>query len=101
MCFFYFAGGRALARRHGQALKGATRDPLTDLGNHSMFREELNRAVAHAIRRQQPMALALIDLDDGLALPARLPGSRPDQGPLPSTAQVPSRIAVNGDGSEP
>jgi len=64
MGLFYFVGGRALARRHLQALKGATRDPLTDLGNHSMFQEELDRAVAYAIRRQEPMALALIDLDD-------------------------------------
>jgi diguanylate cyclase (GGDEF)-like protein len=64
MALFYFVGGRALVRRHGKALKGATRDPLTDLGNHSVFQEELARAVSIAARRSEPMALALVDLDD-------------------------------------
>lgn len=64
LALFYLLGGRALSRRHGKAIEGATRDPLTDLGNHSMFQEELNRAVAFAIRHQEPIALALIDLDD-------------------------------------
>ena len=64
MALFYFLGGRSLARRHGKALKGATRDPLTNLGNHSTFQEELTRAVAFAARRREPMALALLDLDD-------------------------------------
>ncbi len=64
LILFYFLGGRALSRRHGRALKGATRDSLTDLGNHSTFQEELARAVAFASRREEPMALALIDLDD-------------------------------------
>lgn len=58
MALFYFLGGRSLARRHGKALKGATRDPLTNLGNHSAFQEELTRAVAFAARRREPMALA-------------------------------------------
>jgi diguanylate cyclase (GGDEF)-like protein len=64
MALFYFVAGRALVRRHGKALKGASRDPLTDLGNHSVFQEELARAVAFAGRRGEPVALALIDLDD-------------------------------------
>lgn len=64
MALFYFLGGRSLARRHGKALKGATRDSLTNLGNHSTFQEELTRAVAFASRHQEAMALALIDLDD-------------------------------------
>jgi diguanylate cyclase (GGDEF)-like protein len=64
MVLFYFVAGRALVRRHGKARKGASRDPLTDLGNHSVFQEELARAVAFAARRSEPVALALVDLDD-------------------------------------
>lgn len=64
LALFYFIAGRALVRRHGKALKGASRDPLTDLGNHSVFQEELARAVAFAGRRGEPVALALLDLDD-------------------------------------
>jgi diguanylate cyclase (GGDEF)-like protein len=64
LALFYFVAGRALVRRHGKALKGASRDPLTDLGNHSVFQEELGRAVAFAARRSEPVALALVDLDD-------------------------------------
>ena len=64
MGLFYFVAGRALVRRHGKARKGATRDPLTDLGNHRVFQEELERAVAFAARRNEPVALALVDVDD-------------------------------------
>jgi diguanylate cyclase (GGDEF)-like protein len=51
-------------RRHGAAVRRATRDPLTDLGNHREFQEELARAIAFAARRGEPVALALLDLDD-------------------------------------
>jgi diguanylate cyclase (GGDEF)-like protein len=61
---FYLAAGRALVRRHGKARKRATRDPLTDLGNHRVFEAELTRAVAIAARRSAPLALALVDVDD-------------------------------------
>jgi diguanylate cyclase (GGDEF)-like protein len=64
MAIFYAVGGRALARRHRSVLKRATRDPLTDLGNHRMFQEELTRAVAAAARRGEPLAVVLVDLDD-------------------------------------
>jgi diguanylate cyclase (GGDEF)-like protein len=61
---FYVLGGRKLARRHRLVVRRATRDSLTDLGNHGAFQDELARAVAVAARRREPFALALIDLDD-------------------------------------
>jgi diguanylate cyclase (GGDEF)-like protein len=61
---FYVLGGRKLARRHKLVVKRATRDSLTDLGNHRSFQDELALAVAVAARRREPLALALIDLDD-------------------------------------
>ena len=64
MGLFYLVAGRALVRRHGRARKRATRDPLTDLGNHRVFQEELTRAVAFAMRRDESLALALVDIDD-------------------------------------
>ena len=64
MLLFYGLGGRFLARRHSLVVKRATRDSLTDLGNHRSFQDELARAVAVAARRSEPLALALIDLDD-------------------------------------
>jgi diguanylate cyclase (GGDEF)-like protein len=64
MALFYVLGGRTLARRHRSVVKRATRDPLTDLGNHRSFQEELGRAVAFAARHSEPLALALVDLDD-------------------------------------
>jgi diguanylate cyclase (GGDEF)-like protein len=84
---FYFVGGRSLARRHGKAMKGATRDPLTDLGNHSMFQEELDRAVAFASRYREPLTLALIDLDDFKFINDRHGHRRGDE-VLARTAQV-------------
>jgi len=42
----------------------ATTDPLTGLGNHRAYHEEAGRALAHAARHGEPLALALIDLDD-------------------------------------
>jgi diguanylate cyclase (GGDEF)-like protein len=64
LVLFYFAAGRALLRRHGKAVKGATRDPLTGLGNHRVFQEELGRAVSFAMRRSESVALAVVDIDD-------------------------------------
>ena len=42
----------------------ATTDPLTGLGNHRAYHEEAGRALAHAARHGEPLALALLDLDD-------------------------------------
>ena len=64
LVLFYLLGGRSLVRRHESMVRRATRDPLTELGNHRLFQEELTRAVAHAARHGEPVALALLDLDD-------------------------------------
>jgi diguanylate cyclase (GGDEF)-like protein len=42
----------------------ALRDPLTALGNHRAFQEELARQIDAARRHTYPLTLALIDLDD-------------------------------------
>jgi hypothetical protein len=57
LLLFYLLGGRALVRHHGRVVRRATLDPLTDLGNHRSFQEELARAVSHAARRGEPLAL--------------------------------------------
>lgn len=64
LALFYLLGGRSLVRHHRRVVRRATRDPLTDLGNHREFQDELARAVSHAARRGEPVALALFDLDD-------------------------------------
>ena len=64
MGLFYLVAGRALMHRHGNARKGASRDSLTDLGNQGHFKDELARAVSFALRRNDPVSLALIDIDD-------------------------------------
>lgn len=60
---FYLLGGRTLLRHHRLALQRATRDGLTDLPNHRAFEDELEQAAAAASRTQDPLALALLDLD--------------------------------------
>ena len=42
----------------------ATRDPLTGLVNRREWLELTERAIAHAERRNEPLTLALLDLDD-------------------------------------
>ena len=49
---------------HDRATLDARIDPLTGLGNHRAFQEELTRQVADSIRQKQPLSLAMIDLDD-------------------------------------
>jgi diguanylate cyclase (GGDEF)-like protein len=61
---FYLVGGRVLLRDHRRALQRATRDGLTDLPNQRAFQDELPRAVAAAARYQDPLALAVLDVDD-------------------------------------
>jgi diguanylate cyclase (GGDEF)-like protein len=39
-------------------------DSITQLGNHRAFQEEIQREAARALRHNQPLILALIDLDD-------------------------------------
>jgi diguanylate cyclase (GGDEF)-like protein len=62
-CLFYLLGGRTLLRHHRLALQRATRDGLTDIPNHRAFEDELAQATAAAGRNQDPLALALLDLD--------------------------------------
>jgi diguanylate cyclase (GGDEF)-like protein len=61
---FYLLGGRTLSQRHRNVMRRATQDPLTELGNHRAFQEELQRALSFAARRGEPFAVALVDLDD-------------------------------------
>ncbi len=61
---FYLLGGRTLLRHHRLALQRATRDGLTDLSNHRAFDAELEQAIAAAARNRDPLALALLDLDN-------------------------------------
>jgi diguanylate cyclase (GGDEF)-like protein len=60
---FWFAGGRRIRLMHRDALARATTDPLTGLGNHRAFHDELRRAVAIAGRRGEPLSLLCLDLD--------------------------------------
>jgi diguanylate cyclase (GGDEF)-like protein len=54
--------------RYEAAVADALRDPLTGLGNHRAFHEELDRQVAAALRYGVPLSLLLIDLDDFKAI---------------------------------
>ncbi|MGE0068525.1 MAG: EAL domain-containing protein, partial [Solirubrobacterales bacterium] len=55
---------RSLIRSHRLALERATRDGLTDLPNHRAFQDDLELSVSLAERNGDPLALALLDLDD-------------------------------------
>jgi diguanylate cyclase (GGDEF) domain len=50
--------------RYQAAIADALRDPLTGLGNHRAFQEELDSQIEHATRYNVPVALVLIDLDE-------------------------------------
>lgn len=52
-----------LTERYQEALADALRDPLTRLGNHRAFHEELDRQVEEAKRAGLSLSLVLIDLD--------------------------------------
>lgn len=54
--------------RYEAALADALRDPLTGLGNHRAFHEELDRQVAASLRYGVPLGLLLIDLDEFKAI---------------------------------
>lgn len=53
-----------LRTMYSQARLDALLDPITGLGNHRAFQEELHRQIEDAHRHNHPLALALIDLDD-------------------------------------
>jgi diguanylate cyclase (GGDEF)-like protein len=54
---------RSLATRHAGALHRAGVDPLTGLGGHRLFREELARQAGASVRRDRSLTLALFDVD--------------------------------------
>jgi diguanylate cyclase (GGDEF)-like protein len=49
---------------YDRARLDARRDPLTGLGNHRAFQEELVHQVAEAVREGRPLSLVVIDIDD-------------------------------------
>jgi diguanylate cyclase (GGDEF)-like protein len=51
-------------QEYDRARLTALLDPLTGLGNHRAFQEELARLVADAQRSEEALALLLLDLDD-------------------------------------
>ena len=55
---------RILEDAYDRARSEALRDTLTGLGNHRAFQEEMERQWAGAVRHNQPLALAIVDLDD-------------------------------------
>jgi diguanylate cyclase (GGDEF)-like protein len=57
-----------LQSRYQQALADALRDPLTGLGNHRAFQEELDRQVEAAQRYGVAVALVILDLDEFKAI---------------------------------
>jgi diguanylate cyclase (GGDEF)-like protein len=61
---FYLAGGRRLMRAYRMVLRRATRDGLTDLPNVRAFQDEFPLEVAAAVRYGDPLALAVLDVDD-------------------------------------
>lgn len=60
---FYLLGGRSLLRSYRIALERATRDGLTDLPNQRAFQADLAQAVAAAKRYDEPLSLAMLDID--------------------------------------
>jgi diguanylate cyclase (GGDEF)-like protein len=65
---FYLVGGRRLMHDHRMVLRRATRDGLTDLSNQRAFQDEFPQAVASATRYRDPLALAVLDVDDFKAI---------------------------------
>jgi diguanylate cyclase (GGDEF)-like protein len=56
--------GDQLQGLYNRARSDALLDPLTSLGNHRAFQEELARQIEEARRHNYPLSLALMDLDD-------------------------------------
>ena len=55
---------RDLSQRYEAALADALTDPLSGLGNHRAFQEELDRQVEAAQRYQVPLSLVILDVDE-------------------------------------
>ena len=63
LILMWLIGGRVLSRRHRRAIERATRDPLTDLGNHRAFADEIEIASGTARREGGDFALVVFDID--------------------------------------
>ena len=59
-----YADLRETRAAYDRARLDARMDPLTGLGNHRAFQEELARQAADSVRQKRPLSLAMIDLDD-------------------------------------
>ncbi|MDP9273644.1 MAG: EAL domain-containing protein [Chloroflexota bacterium] len=57
-----------LQGRYEAAVAESLQDPLTGLGNHRAFQEELDRQVEHALRYEVAVSLVMIDLDEFKAI---------------------------------
>jgi diguanylate cyclase (GGDEF)-like protein len=55
---------REVLEAYDRARLDARMDPLTGLGNHRAFQEELARQVADAARAGRPLSLVVLDVDD-------------------------------------
>jgi len=53
-----------LSSLYSQARVDALLDPITGLGNHRAFQEELHRQIEAASRQRHSLAIAIVDLDD-------------------------------------
>ncbi len=60
---FYVISGRRIDALYRAALHRARRDGLTDLDNHREFKDGLEREAALSSRLQQPMSVAVVDID--------------------------------------
>ena len=60
---FHLIGGRRLAADHAANVNRAVRDGLTGLANHRSFHENIRTHLSTAARHEQPLVLALLDLD--------------------------------------
>jgi diguanylate cyclase (GGDEF)-like protein/putative nucleotidyltransferase with HDIG domain/PAS domain S-box-containing protein len=81
--------GRCLAKQ-------ATTDPLTGLANHRLFHETLARDIARARRDGEPLAVALIDLDQFKAINDTL-GHQAGDAMLRAVAGVLRGVAREGE----
>lgn len=56
--------GGEVSRLHRQTELLSLVDPLTGLGNSRSLREDMRRSLEHAVRSGEPLAFAMMDLDD-------------------------------------
>lgn len=84
---FHLLGGRRLVRTHRRHVDHAVRDPLTGLGNHRAYQDAVRQQLELARRHDQPLTLALLDLD-GFKMVNDTSGHRRGDEVLAEVAQV-------------